>query len=439
MIGSEGFRKYFKNFSWLFADRIVRLVLIILTGIVVTRYLGAEQFGKLNYAMAIVSIGLVLTSMGLNEIISRDLVRHPERRNELLGSGFAVKLVGGILLNIGVFVFAILKDLDTLTVLLIVITATGELFKWSTVIEYLFLSRVQGRISAQVNILATAIGSGYKLLLVWMEAPLLWFAAAYALECAVFAISMYIAYHRHDMRVRDWRPTWRMVRYLLDQSWPMLIYGFALQAQLKIDQVMIFDILEKIIGKTAANIEVGQYSVAVKMIEATAFLPVIIQMALAPAIARARVQDIGLYRERLTNQYRLMFLLYITTSVPLYFVAEPLIVWLYGEEFRLAGHLLAIFAARLVFSYVGVAKGSYITNEGLFKFSLVTTVLGAAINIGLNYLLIPTMRSNGAIWATLISFFVSVYLVDLFTAKTRVNFRMMTEAALTFWRIRSVK
>lgn len=439
MIVSDGFRKYFKNFSWLFVDRIVRLVLIIATGILVTRYLGAEQFGQLNYAMAVVSIGLVLTSMGLNEIISRDLVRHPERREELLGSGAAVKFVGGILLNIGVVAFALLKGMDTLTVLLIAITATGELFKWSTVIEYLFLSRVQGRISAQVNILATVIGSGYKLVLVAMKVPLLWFAAAYCLECAVFAISMYFAYHRHGMHVRDWRPTWRMVRYLLDQSWPMLIYGFALQAQLKIDQVMIFDILRTTIGEKAANIEVGQYSVAVKMIEATAFLPVIIQMALAPAIARARIQDIGLYRERLTNQYRLMFLLYITTSIPLYFIAEPLIVWLYGEEFRLAGHLLAIFAARLVFSYIGVAKGSFITNESLFKFSLVTTIIGASINIGLNYLLIPTMRSNGAIWATLISFFVSVCLVDLFTAKTRVNFRMMTEGALTFWRIRSAK
>lgn len=439
MIGSEGFKKYFKSFSWLFADRVVRLVLVLVTGIFVTRYLGAELLGKLNYAMAVVSIGSVLTSMGMSEIISRDLVQHPERKDELLGSGFIIKLFGAILLNLLALGFALWQGFDPLTLMLIMITASGELFRWSSVIEHLFISRVQGRISAQVNIVSAVMGSGYKLVLVAMQAPILWFAAAYALETAVFALSMYIAYHHNGMRIRDWRPTKRMIGRLLQQAWPLLIYGIALQAQLKIDQIMIFDILRGTIGEEAANIEVGQYSVAVKMIEATAFLPVIIQLVLAPAISKARVQDLGLYRQRLTNQYRLMFLLYLTTSIPLYFVAEPLIVLLYGEEFRLAGHLLAIFAARLVFSYIGVAKNSFITNEGLFKFSLVTTVIGAAINIGLNMALIPTMRSDGAIWATLVSFFVSVYLVDLFHPRTRINFQMMTRGVLTFWKIRSVK
>ena len=439
MVGSEGFQRYFKSFSWLFADRVLRLALILVTGIFVTRYLGAELFGKLNYAMAVVSIGMVLTSMGLNEIISRDLVQHPERRDELLGSGFVIKLGGGILLNIAVLVFAWAKDLDMLTVMLISITASGELLKWSTVMEYYFLAQVQGKVSAQVNIVATVVSTGYKLLMVVMGAPLIWFAWAYVLESTAFAVTVYIAYHRNGLQIRDWKPTKRMVWHIVQQSWPLLIYGFALQAQLKIDQIMIFDILRDILGEEEANVEVGQYAVAVKMIEATAFLPVIIQMALAPAISRAKVQSTALFHDRLTNQYRLMFLLYLTTSVPLYFLAEPLITWLYGEEFRLAGHLLAIFSVRLVFSYMGVAKASFITNESLFKFSLVTAVVGASINIGLNYLLIPTMRSNGAVWATLVSFLVSVYLVDLFHRRTRINFRLMTMGMLTFWRIRGVK
>ena len=439
MFRSEGFQKYFKNFSWLFADRVLRMVLVLGTTIFVSRYLGAERLGQLNYALAIVSIGFVLSSMGANEIISRDLVRHPERRDELLGSGFVLKFFGGALLNVAAFVFAWLKGYDSLTISLIAITAAGELLKWSTLIEYYFLARVQGRISAQVNILGTVVSSAYKLLLVYYQAPIVWFAAAYALEYIAYAASYYIAYQRTGLRVFDWKPTWRMVSYLMAQSWPMLIYGFALQAQLRIDQVMIFDILRDTIGEKAANVEVGQYSVAVKMIEATAFLPVILQMSLAPAIARARVQNIALYHERLTHQYRIMFLLYLVTSLPLYFIAEPAIVWLYGEEFRYAGHLLALFALRLVFSFIGVAKGSFITNEGLFKFSLLTAVLGAAINIGLNLILIPTMRSNGAIWATLISFFISVYVVDLFHSKTRINFRMMTQGVITFWKFKSVR
>lgn len=439
MFRSEGFQKYFKNFSWMFAERILRLGLILGTTIVVSRYLGAERLGQINYAMATVSIGAVLCAMGANEVIARDLVRHPERRNELLGTGFAINIAGAIVLNIGVLVYALLKDLDALMLLLIMVTAAGEFFRWGTVMEIYFISQVKGRVTAKVNVMATLLGSASKLVLVYYQAPIIWFVWAYVLECAVATVSFSIAYRYNKLKMEDWRPTWRMAKYLLSQSWPMLVYAFALQAQLKIDQVMIYDLLRKTLGEQAAHAEVGQYSVAVKMIEAIAFLPVIIQLSLGPAIARARVQDIQLYRERITNQYRLMFLLYLVTSLPLYFVAEPLIVWLYGEEFKAAGHLLALFAVRLVFSYMGVAKGSFIVNEGLFKFSLVSAIVGASVNIGLNWLLIPTMHSNGAIWATLISFFISVYVMDLTTARTRVNFRMLTAGIFTFWKIRAVK
>jgi len=439
MFRSEGFRKYLNNFSWLFLDRVVRMALILGTTVIVSRYLGVERIGQLNYALAIVSIAMVLTSLGANEIVSRDLVRHPERRDELLGSTFAIKLVGGIVLNLGLLVYVLLKGMDTLTVFLVMITASAELLKWSTVIDYYFMAQVRGNVAAKVNIASTVFASSYKLLLVWMQAPLVWFAWGYFAEVVSYTIGFMWVYQRNGLLLRAWKPTWRMVRYILDQSWPMLLYGFALQAQLKIDQVMIKDILSRTLGESFANIELGQYSVAVKMLEAVAFLPLIVQLAVAPAIAKARVVDINLYHERLTNQYRLMFALFLLTAVPMYLLSEWGIVLLYGEEFREAGVLLALFAFRLIFSFMGVAKGSFITNEGLFKFSLITSVLGAAINIGLNAVLIPKLGARGAIWASALSFLISIFIVDLFTARTRINFRLMMVGMTSFWKLKAVK
>lgn len=439
MFKSEGFRKYLKNFSWLFADRVLQMVLVMATTIVVSRYLGVERIGQLNYALAIVSIGMVLTSLGANEVLARDLVRHPERRDELLGSGFAIKLTGAILLNVGLLGYALLQGMDSFSVLLIMIMAAGELFKWGMVIDHYFISQVKGALVARVNIASTVVSSSYKLALVWMGAPLIWFAWGYLIEAVTYAVGFVWLYRSQGLALRAWRPTWRMVRYLLDQSWPMLVYGFALQAQLKIDQVMLRDILGRLHGPETANVELGQYSVAVKMLEAMAFLPVIMQMALAPAIAKARIQDIDLYRQRLTNLYRIMFALYLVTAIPMFFLAEWGIVLLYGEEFREAGILLSLFAVRLLFSYMGVAKGSFITNEGLFKFSLVSAVVGAIINIALNTVMIPAWGARGAIWASVASFLVSIFAVDLLTARTRVNSRMMTEGMFTFWKLRSVR
>lgn len=44
----QGFMKYFRNTSWLFGEKILRMVVGLFVGIWVARYLGPEQFGLLS-------------------------------------------------------------------------------------------------------------------------------------------------------------------------------------------------------------------------------------------------------------------------------------------------------------------------------------------------------------------------------------------------------
>lgn len=435
---SEGFRKYFRNTSWMFVDKVVRLLSVLVTSIFVTRYLGPELFGQLNYASAFVGMFFALTAMGLDDILIRDLVRRPDRRNQLMGTAATIKLGGAVVLFATVMVLAIVKKMDHTTLIMVLLIAAAEFLKPFVVVEQFFYSQVKGRTAAQVNIVQVILASGFRLALVFIHAPLVWFAWSYIVEVAVGVAGYLIAYQRDGSSWRNWRFSKQVAWYLLGQSWPLIIYGLALYVQAKIDQVMIGDILRKTLGEAGANAEVGQYSAALKMIESLGFVPGIVVASLAPAITRARAQDRKLYEDRLVNQYRLMFILFLVVSVPLYFVAEPAMVLLFGEKFRMAGYLLSLFAIRLFFTNMGVAKASFITNESLFKYSLVTSVVGAVLNITMNYLLIPTYQSIGAIWAMIGSFFVSIFLVDLFFKEARPNFGWMMKGIGTFWKIRNV-
>ena len=49
-----GFRKYFANTSRLLGERVLRMVVNLLVGIYVARYLGPERFGLLSYALSFV-------------------------------------------------------------------------------------------------------------------------------------------------------------------------------------------------------------------------------------------------------------------------------------------------------------------------------------------------------------------------------------------------
>lgn len=439
MIRSAGFKKYFANTSWLFLERVVRLVVVLGTGILVARYLGPELFGQLNYATGFVGLFFALTSMGLDEIVVRDLVKHPERRDELLGTSAVIKLFGALILVLLVVVSAFVKGMDGLTVTLVILIAAAEVLRPFGVIDWYFMAHVRSRETVLVQMLQVLISAGFKVALVIMEFPLIWFAGVYVLENLVLAIGYAVMYRRDGTFIRAWRYTKTMATYLLGQSWPLVIYGMALYVQAKIDQVMIFDVLRNRVGEAAANAEVGQYSNALKMIEALGFLPVIVQRSLSPAITRAKVEGEALYGDRLLNQYRLMFLMFLVTSIPLYFTAEPIMVFLFGEEYRPAGFLLSLFAIRLLFTNMGVGKASFITNESLFKYSLLTAVVGAVLNITMNYFLIPPFKAIGAIWATIGSFTVSIFLMDLLFAKTRKNLKWMCWGMLTFWRISKVK
>ena len=435
MFRSAGAQKYLKNTSWMFVDRVVRLASVFVTGIVMARVLGDDNFGHLNYASGFVGLFFALTAMGLEEIVVRDLVRHPERRDQLLGSAALLKFLGGVTLTLVVYLGSVLNHMDGFTTTMVMIIALSELLKPLSVVEYYFQSQVKGRLIAQVNIAQTAASSIFKLALCFAHAPLMWFAWSYVIDTLAAAIGFLFAYDRTGASWRKWVPSRTMMGALLGQSWPLIVFGIALYVQAKIDQVMIFDVLKHIMPEKQAYAEVGQYTVALKMIEALGFVPVIVQKSLAPAITRARMEGPEKYNDRLLNFYRLMFLLFLLTAVPLFFIAPYAIPFFFGETYTEAGVLLSLFAVRLFFTNMGVAKSSFITNESLFKYSLVTAVVGAGVNIALNYVLIPRWESRGAIVATIVSFAISIFLVDLCYKATRPNLKLMVQGIGTFWKL----
>jgi polysaccharide transporter, PST family len=80
------------NTSWLFADRIIRMGLGVIIVIFLARYLGPEQFGIYNYAIAFVALFTAFSSLGLDSIVVRDIVRSPEKKDEILGTSLVLKL-----------------------------------------------------------------------------------------------------------------------------------------------------------------------------------------------------------------------------------------------------------------------------------------------------------------------------------------------------------
>lgn len=427
----QRFRKYIENAFWLIFEKGFTLFTGMVVGIYVARYLRPEAYGLLSYTISFVSVFAAVSTLGLDQVIVRELARAPHRKEELLGTGFVLKLVGSVVLTFLMVASMFFMGHDAFTNSLIMVVALGEVFKAFEVVNYLFQSQVKSKPVVQLQIVINIVLALLKVGLVFMRAPLIWFAVVIPVGTALNAVG-YVKSYR-DSHGSPWRWFFRkdLAFTLLRESWPLALYGIALNIQARIDQVML--------GKLMTNYEVGQYSVALKMIEIFGFIPMVLMNTFTPAVTRAKIEGEELYRDRLVNLYRLMFFAFLLTAIPLYLFAEDIIVLLYGFEYQAAGYLLSLFALRLFFSNMGVGKSVFIVNESLFKYSLLTVVIGACSNIALNYLLIPLYGMEGAIVASMLSFTISIFMVDLFFRATRMNQRLMFRGMLTFWKLNNAR
>ncbi|MEX1239958.1 MAG: flippase [Cyclobacteriaceae bacterium] len=425
------FRKYFENAFWLIFEKCFSLLVGLVVGIYVARYLQPEAFGLLNYGIGFVAIFSAFSTLGLEQILVRELARGKTDKDDLLGTGFILKVSGSLLLFVLMLIILFFLDQGPFTNMLIMIVAAAEIFRGFEVINYFFQSQVQSKYVVQVQLFINLMISMSKIGLILLSASLVWFAIIIVLAAIFNAIGFLYAYQARDNTARNWKFRKRLAKGLLRESWPLALYGLALHTQARIDQVML--------GNTLNNYEVGQYSVALKFIEIFGFVPMILMSTFTPAVTRGKASGETLYQSRLVNLYRLMFLTFLLVAVPIFLFGEDLITVLYGIEYQPAGFLLSLFALRLFFANMGVGKSVFIVNEGLFKYSLLTVILGALTNVTLNYFLIPVYGTSGALAGSMVSFAVSIFLVDMFFQRTRENLKLMFQGIFSFWKLKNVQ
>src|SRR5690348_14183303 len=72
--GRHNLQNLIGNTGWLFADRILRMSVGLVVSVWIARFLGPDQYGLFNYALAFVALFSILATLGLDRIVVRDLV-----------------------------------------------------------------------------------------------------------------------------------------------------------------------------------------------------------------------------------------------------------------------------------------------------------------------------------------------------------------------------
>jgi PST family polysaccharide transporter len=417
-------QKVMANTTWLLLDKALRLAVGLLVVVWVARYLGPEQYGTLNYALAFVALFSALANVGLDSVVVRDIVRHPQDREIILGSAFLLKAVGGVVALLGaVAIVSLTRPEDTLTLALVTLGALSLLLQAFDTVDLWFQSQLQSRYSVWARNIAFLMVAVGKIVLILMQAPLIAFAWAGVAESVLAATCLVAAYRLAKQRLWRWRVSAPRVRMLLRDSWPLVLASVVVMLYMRIDQVML--------GAMLGNEAVGIYSAAVRVSELWYVVPASIVASIAPAIVTAREAGPVVYKQKLEQLFRAMVLISYAVTVPMFLVSQPLVVLIFGAEYAAAGPVLAVHVWASLFVALGIASSQYLLLEGLNHVSLQRTAVGAVANVLLNLAWIPRYGALGAAFATLISYAIANFFL-LQSPATRYCLGMMLRALWPF-------
>jgi O-antigen/teichoic acid export membrane protein len=398
------FQKYVKNTGWLLAGKLLSLVV----GFIIARYLGPYAFGDLSFADAFAALFAAVGTLGLDSFIIREIIQHPDKRDEILGTSLVMRLAANaVLIPLAILTYLAFRQLSTnetevSLALLIALCSSAALFKSFNIIDSYFQSQVASKYVVQVQNACLVLSTGVKIALIYNHAPVFYFAGALVFDSAILALGLLFIYKRKHLHLHTWTFNWARAKSLIQQSWPLILTAVMISIYMKIDQVML---------KSAGSKIVGIYSAAARISESWYFIPVAIVTSVFPAIIHARKTDIDRYHKRLQNLYDLLVAISLPVAILVSIFANQIIHILYGNPYQGAGLLLSIHIWSGIFVFLGSASSQFLLAEGFTLISFSRTAFGALVNVVLNLWLIPIYGALGASIATLIAYASSTFFI----------------------------
>jgi PST family polysaccharide transporter len=400
------------NSGWLFTDKIIRMSIGLLVGVWIARYLGPEQFGLLHYAMAFVTLFGGAASLGLNGIVVRELVKDSEQANSILGTAFILQMLGAFIAFFLIVVTINLVRPDDIPVKLIIsVMGFALIFKSTEVIKYWFESQVRSRYAVWVETGSYMTMVFVKIILIYLQAPLIAFVWAIFTEAVLVAIGLLAIYAKKVGQFHAWRVSLQRAKFLLYESWPLLLSGTLVLVNMSIDKIML--------GHMANAREVGLYAAATALVVPWYFIPVAIIGSIVPKLIKLHSVETAAYEQLSGKLYKYFGAGTLLIALVISFFSDFIISFLYGTRFEGAGSALAISIFAVVFVFQVSFRGRLLIIEGEQVYISVLIFLGTLTNITLNICLIPTYGAIGAASAYTISWGMSALVYPILFKRTR--------------------
>ena len=411
-LNHEGIMRYGKNISWLMLERLIRTFVGFFVSIWIARYLEPVQYGVLSYAQSYVYLFAVIATLGLDNILVRELVENHHSKNRILGTAFFLKLTASFIIFPLMYLSVHIFNNDNNVDILIYIIALSIIFQSFNVIDGYYQSIVQSKYVVIANLVTMTLSSLIKIILITNNASLIVIAIAYSIDGAFIAMMLVIFYmKKSQQKLFHWSIDISTIKYLISQSAPMWLSGLMIAIYAKTDQLMIMNMV--------GSQELGFYAAAAKLNDLWSFIPLIICSSVLPAIINAKSISEKIYLKRINYLYSLMIWLSIFILIFGSILSTQIISLSFGQEYLKAIATFKLLLWSNIFVFFFTAWARFIIVERQQKLFFYFDLLSVITNIILNFILIPEYGIKGAALATVLSVPIVHLLIFIFWKKQR--------------------
>lgn len=369
----------------------------------VTRVLGADSYGRVNFSLSIVNYFVLFAGLGIATYAIREgaMIRGDQQKiNRFASQMFTINIVSTALAYVFLAVLLVVWPQSRSYISLMLVQSTQILaitlgMDWiNNVYEdflYITIRYVVFQILAIIGMFVFIHGPGDYL--AYSACTML--SVVGGNLCNIAYIRRYV--HVRLVRKLELRKHLRPVIILFGNNVASLLYITAGTT---------------ILGILMTNVEVGIYSVPVKIYTIVKNIMNAVIMVAVPRVAFYIGQQRQEEAKTLLNKtLNTMVVLVVPAMVGLSLLAEPIIFIISGAEYSSGAFPLQLLCVAMLFGTLAC----FFANAVLVpfkkeKYFLQATCLAAACNVALNCVLIPSFSIAGTAIATIVSeFIVMVY------------------------------
>jgi len=361
-----------KGAKWIAASQLIKVAAQVASIFVLARLMSPSDYGLVALVSVVTTFAMLFKDLGSSAAI----IQAQKLPDSLLTTAFWLNMLLGASLTVVVSISALfapaLFDAPLLTPALLMLSIAFPMLSSSAVHQALLERSQQFDIVAKAEIAAATIGLGVAVISAYQGAGV--FSVVYQTLCAS-AISSVLLW-----RGCAWRPTsptaWRKTHLLsmLRYSSGLIGFNFVNYFARNADSV--------IVGRVLSTAILGAYSLAYRiMLFPLQSLTVVVSRSLFPALARLQSDRLGM-KATYFSSVRVVAFLVAPLMAGVYFLREPFVRLVFGEQWGLSSEILAWLAPtgflQALMSTTGVVFMATGKTRLLFKLG----IIGAVLQVG---------------------------------------------------------